>query len=71
MRIVWVIQYLGRGALEAGVIDDAGRGRKIRYRWYKKDNDDIPPATWVSDLRTELNKTDPDKPDNPFGSLVR
>lgn len=71
MRIVWVIQYLGKSALEAGVIDDAGRGRKVKYRWYKKTNDDIPPPTWVSDLISSIANEEPDGPKDPFGPLLR
>ena len=71
MRIVWIIQYLGKSALEAGVIDDAGRGRKIKYRWYKKVNDDNPPPTWLSDLKSSIEKEPPDSPQDPFGALLR
>lgn len=67
MRIIWIVQHLGKGALQAGVIDDAGRGRKINYRWFKKEDADIPPPTWVSDLQSELNRSDPDEPPDPFG----
>ena len=54
MKILWVVQHLGKHCLEAGVVDDAGNGRRVKYSWMQKENPDIPPDNWAADVEASL-----------------
>lgn len=53
MTILGLVVELGKSRMDV-LVEHLGVRRRIRYRWYDKEQTDVPPANWVDHVEYEM-----------------